>query len=150
MNRQGHLGAVVAVFAAMATGSCGYGSGALMPSPSTSEYFKTTGCGFVVSRENKEIVEGITLAPTKPLPPGAVVVAEFENPSNRDAPLKATYTAKGDETTIVLKSPPMKGLKVATYRIVVSLYADSTETASLARHEQLCRSIIDQEQLPGY
>ena len=118
----------------------------LMPSvaladadPATSEYLKTVGGGTALDTKdgNRFAYFGIVVAPTKPLPQGVVLVAEFENPSDPSSPLRTFYTPKPDEKQITIRSEIYQCIANGRdYRVSIKIYADAEKKKLLSVHEQ--------------
>jgi hypothetical protein len=112
---------------------------AAQASPVTSEYFKTKGGGTAL--DSKEGVRfayfGLILEPMKPLPEGAVLVTEFENPQDASKPLTTEYTPSAGEREIVLKSSTYTCVvNNRDYRISVKLFTDRERKVLLSEHIQ--------------
>ena len=105
----------------------------------TSPYFKTTGSGAALEIKGgaKSVFFGISLEALKPLPKGAVIAAEFDNPLAAAAPLKAGYTPKPGEKTVTLRSDALDCVvNNRNYTITVRLYADAAHRKLLGTHIQ--------------
>ncbi len=72
----------------------------------------------------------------------------YENPSNPDAPIvqERPLTAE-DRETVVLLSPPVKGVKPRMYEIAIHVYADASKTTKISEHHQMCQSVFDTDKI---
>jgi hypothetical protein len=89
----------------------------------------------------------IELALTKPLPRGAFVEVEFENPADRSVPLMVGRAILGNETTLRFVSPAVTGVRARGYEVVTRVYASAEKKQVLGQHTQVCESLIDQREL---
>jgi hypothetical protein len=110
-------------------------------------YFTTKLCGVDLNGKKKDIHLRIELAVAKPLPRGAFVQVEFENPADRGVPLIVGRAVAGSERTLHFVSPAVTGVRARGYEIVTRVYASSEKKQVLGQHTQVCESLIDQRDL---
>ena len=120
--------------------------GFLIPPPSQSEYFHTTGAGFTLTAGDPDsVMYIISLDAIKFREKDIFIEVWFEDPSSPKTPIIITYTLQPEESSFTLKSPPVYGLRsYEGYVIDIFIYEDSTKANLLGRHRQVVQSIIDQ------
>lgn len=128
----------------------GAGSGALnlfRGSGDGGSFVSTRVCGVYFDGKTRTAHMRLELASTGRLPNNALVEAEFENPEG-GAPLKGSRVFKG-EPTLVIFSPPLKGVRQRNYEVVARLYASAEKKQVLGVHTQICQSLVDPRELSG-
>jgi hypothetical protein len=124
-------------------GACGL----VAPRPQKSDYFQTAAGGFVYDREMQQVHYGIAVAPRKPLPPGSILEATFEDPVG-ERPYVVTIVITSDERDYTLNSPPIHGTRAgATYHIQIRLYSDAGKSELLDTYTQGVQAVLDQGRL---
>ena len=62
---------------------------------------------------------------------------EFQNPELGKEPLKATQTITPEDKELLIRSPPVSGLKVSEiYTVVLRVYIDKSKGKLIAEHVQ--------------
>ena len=102
-------------------------------------------CGVYIDGKTRAAHLRIELVPTG-LPEGALVEVEFENPEEGRPPLTAARVYKGEQTLVIF-SPPVKGVRPRGYEVVARIYASADKKQSLGVHTQTCQSLVDQREL---
>lgn len=138
---------IVAAFAAAGLAGCAPLAGLLAPASSASDYVATRVCGVDLDGKTKEARLRIELTVTHPLPPAALVEVQFENPSDPNTPLVTGRRATGDEQTMAFVSPPVKGIRVKSYAVLVRIYSSPGKERLLSTHLQSCQSPLDQRDM---
>jgi hypothetical protein len=84
-------GYLLCIFLSVALMACSSPQSGQMPSPTTSEYFKTVGGGFITSKGGG-VTYALVFKVQKPLNGSNPWFAEvsFENPENRDKPISGS------------------------------------------------------------
>ena len=101
-------------------------------------------CGVQADGRTHTMHLRIELVPSGALPRGAFIEAEFENPAAGGAPLVGSRVYKGDERTVAILSPALKGVKPRNYQVVVRIFASPDKGKLLGTHTQMCESLVDQ------
>lgn len=52
-----------------------------------------------------------------------------------------------DRETVVLLSPPVKGVKPRMYEIAIHIYTDSSKATKISEHHQMCQSVFDTDKI---
>ena len=139
--------AVIALSVAAVLTGCGrrfslFGSGA-----PAGNYFSTKLCGVDLDGKTRDVHLRIELAVTRPLPRGALVEVEFENPADRTVPLRVSRTVSGSERTMLFVSPAVSGVRARGYEVVARAYSSADKKQVIGVHTQVCQSLIDQREL---
>lgn len=89
--------------------TCGLAMPQAMPANADSEYFRTLGCGTLLNKNvvPTDIVFHLELKVKKTLPPKAVIVVEFENPTPNAAPIEVILDPAPDKKELSISSPGM-------------------------------------------
>lgn len=107
---------------------------------SSSEYLETEQVGFDIKPRGKsgDIVYTLGLSVIKPLPLGALIEVEFENPEDAKHPVFVEYEPQLNQEWIQLVSPPVKGFVAnREYMLLVRVYADKKRTKLIGLHQQI-------------
>jgi len=117
------------------------------PRAAKSEYFKTSGAGFLINSESKEIKYGLIITPVKSIPAGSYVEIHYQNPNGSRSIIKGLTVEKTTDK-IRLESPPVSGLKAyANYKVEVYLYDSEKKGCLLSKHTQYIQSLINEKDL---
>jgi hypothetical protein len=108
-------------------------------------YVATRVCGLYVDGKTRAAHLRLELVPGGRLPRGALIEAEFENPEG-GAPVTASRVFKGEQTLVIF-SPPVKGLRVRNYEVVARIYAAADKQQVLGVHTQICQALVDPKEL---
>jgi hypothetical protein len=118
------------------------------PNPVASEYFETRGGGFVINTDREEVTYAMSVTAIKPMPEGAVLEATFENPRDPSSPFVVNVPLPPEDDFLVLKSPPVNGLRAySAYSVDLILFRGPAKASVVARHRQYIRSTFDQSLL---
>jgi hypothetical protein len=129
-----------ALFAIAALAGCAGVAG----NPSRAKAYVTTSvCGIDLDGKASEARLRIDLIVIRPLPPNGLVEAQFENPSDAKSPLVTSRTVTGKEKALRLISPPVTGIRVKAYEVVVRIYSSQDKRELLGTHAQSCQSPVD-------
>ncbi|HYC46581.1 MAG TPA: hypothetical protein VED01_14000 [Burkholderiales bacterium] len=109
-------------------------------------YFTTSLCSVVLESKDRSARFQIALDVVRPLPRGALLETEFQNPSEK-AVLSVTRAVSGDERRIVLTSPPVAQIRAGGYETVTRIYAAADRKNILGVHTQRCESLVDHREL---
>lgn len=132
------LAMLVALVALLAPAGCG--------DSDDGPYVEIVGGGFVFNYRIAEVFYGVTVVAHRPLPPGAELTAEFENPAG-GSPIRVSRQARDNQTRFSLDSGPLQGVMAdRDYTVVVTLSVPSGEV--LETHTRVIRSKLDQSVLP--
>jgi hypothetical protein len=107
--------------------------------PAESEYFRTSGGGVGVdSKAGARVVYfGIVLQLRRSLPDNALLLAEFENPSDPSKPLRTEYRPKSTEKSITLTSEPLSCIvNGRDYAVVVQVLEGEASSSAIGEHRQ--------------
>lgn len=114
----------------------------LTPSAAKSEFFTTTGAGFVGTARGRKMVDlhyVLSLRVNKELEDDVSLNVCFENPEDISLPICSDQELLRNEKEVNLESPIVKGLiDKRNYEVVVKLYADD-RTVPLGTHKQYVR-----------
>jgi tetratricopeptide (TPR) repeat protein len=124
-----------------------------LPSPTNSRCLVTRLFAFTFTRSptNAKEIEPVyvgELLPTPKLPADAYLEIFYENPEDASNPIKQEreLTAE-DRETVVLLSPPVKGVKPRMYEIAIHVYSDKSKSKKLGEHHQMCQSVFDTDKI---
>lgn len=134
---------IVALFAIAGLRGCAGVAGMLSPASRGGQYVTTKVCGVDLDGKASEARLRIELIVTRPLPPNALVEAQFENPSDPKSPVVTSRTVTGREKGLRLVSPPVKGIRVKSYDVLVRIYSSQDKSELLGTHAQSCPSPLD-------
>ena len=126
--------------AAVVTIGCSSPQSEVMPSPTTTEYFKTIGGGFISSGRILEYA--LNFQVRKPIngnqPWFATVL--FENPEDQNKPLTQLNEYPSNKIDISLTSTELSAIKNhKTYKVTVRAYSDSARTTLVTTHDMYVR-----------
>ena len=117
------------------------------PNISESEYFRTTGGGFIVSSKLKEIYYSFALFPVTPLPLGSYIEIHYQNPDG-GSPIVEGLVIDKPADELSFKSPPVTGVRAyKNYKIEVLLYETQKKEILLGEHTQYIQSLINEKDL---
>ena len=102
-------------------------------------------CGVYIDGKTRAAHLRLELVPSA-LPAGALVEVEFENPDEGKPPLLTSRVYKGEQTLVIF-SPPLKGVRPRNYAVVARIYASADKQQALGVHTQVCQSLVDQREL---
>jgi hypothetical protein len=110
-------------------------------------YLEFMGGGFIFNYRLAEADYGFVARVLRPLPQGAVLEAELENPSG-GAPFRIREPVRRGRLQYLFRSPPVRGVVAKReYRVRLSLL-DREHGRVIARYESSYRSDLDQTVLP--
>lgn len=101
------------------------------------EYFQTTGAGFTSWKDQPECLYGLVVELLKPLPVGATLTAEFENPADAAAPFLVPIEYQA--TTRLTPTSPRFACVTGGGAYKVVLRARSASGEELTSHTQVIR-----------
>jgi hypothetical protein len=111
-----------------------------------SPYVELRGGGFLFNYRIAEATADLVLAALKPLPEGAVLEVNFENPAGGD-PIVLRQEARADQVKFDFVTPPLKGIqKDKPYAVSIRLLDKSGK--ELQRIDKPFHSTLDQSILP--
>ena len=106
------------------------------PKPGKSEYLLTTSAGFLMTEE-EGVRYGLRFQWRKRPAAPVCIVAQFENPADRAAPLTVKLTVEPDPAEFNLESPRLTEITHDTrYAVDLYLYRDPDCTQRLGTHRQ--------------
>jgi len=106
------------------------------PKPSVSEYLRSTGAGFAMSREDG-VQYAMLFAIEKPLGESIYATVLFENPEKGGAPLQKVVTLSADAKELSVKSDRLSVLhNNRKYLVEVRLYSDEGRARLTSTHRQ--------------
>ncbi len=110
------------------------------------DYLVVTGGGFIFNYRLAEASYGLVAEPRRELPEGAVLVAEFEDPSGGPA-IVVRHNVRPGHRRFSLETPPVHGVvKDREYHAILRL--ELPEGNVIETHERTFRSNLDQSILP--
>jgi len=116
------------------------------PSATISDYFETTGGGFLTEVKDGILVVKYSLAlkKLKEIPADAFIEVEFQNPKDKSKPILIKYKPNPADQELNFESPSMNGFKAyKNYKIIVRLYENDSKIRLLGTHEQSIQSILN-------
>ena len=134
---------IAALFAVIGLAGCARVAGLRAPASPRGDYVTTRVCGIDLDGKTNEARLRIELIVTRPLPPDGLVEALFENPSDAKSPLVTSRAVTGKERSLRLTSPPVRGIRVKSYEVVVRIYSSPDKRELLGTHAQSCQSPVD-------
>jgi hypothetical protein len=111
-----------------------------MPDPTTTEYFKTLGGGFISS--GSTLNYAIRVQPRKPVNGTSTWFAqiEYENPENLQKPLVQFVEFQPDQASFSLHSETIHSIKNhKTYKVTLKAFQNPERTALITVHEMFVR-----------
>ena len=123
-----------------------------MPDPATSEYMRTLATSISCDwRAQPRPVHTFSLSVRvrQDVPVGAVLEAQFENPTDSKRPLlaSAVVAASGfpevKNDTVFLISPPVDTVRCKNYEVIVRLYRSKEARELMGTHRQQVQSRMD-------
>ena len=120
-------------------------------------YLEFRGGGFVFNFRLAQATYGFVVVPKRPLPEGAVLVAEFENPAG-GAAFTVRKAVVPDQLQYAFETPPLTGVKADTPYTAVIRVIDPGSGNVLGQYQRAFKAQIDQSVLgakprtagPGY
>lgn len=110
-------------------------------------YLQFLGGGFIFNYRLAEADYGFVAGVKRPLPSGAILEAEFENPGG-GTPIIVRQTTKWGRTSYTFRTPPVRGVKAnRDYRVELRVL-DPDSNQVIARYTRTYRSDVDQDILP--
>lgn len=109
-------------------------------------YLAFVGGGFIFNYRLATAEYGFVARVMRPLPPGCVLEAEFEDPAG-GPPITVRKQARAQRRSYHFQTPPLTGIVAnRDYRVVLRLLG--SDGAELARYERAFRSDVAQDVLP--
>lgn len=113
----------------------------LTPSAAKSEYLRTKGAGFTITRADgtspASCKYAVIVQPAKPLSGPLYLRTQFENPARPKEPYVVDSEMAQDAGRLVLNSPPVHGLQPYTnYKIEILIYDSADRTTQIGKHTQ--------------
>ena len=112
----------------------------VMPSPTTSEYFKTIGGGFIST--GRVLKYALNFQVRKPLNGSRswFAVVLFENPENPENPITQLNEYPSTKIDISLTSSELNSIRNhKTYKVTVKAYSDAGRTNLITTHDMFVR-----------
>lgn len=118
--------AAIFAFVALCLGPSACGT---LPSPTTSEYLRTSVAAFEIDRQTRGVryfvVYEVRKTPTEPLR----VHVSFQNPVDASRPITMDTTLEPGQSELKVKSPTLPGIQNQhTYSVVITAYTGASET----------------------
>ncbi len=111
-------------------------------------YLEFVGGGFIFNYNVAEAYYGFVARTRRKIAPGAVLEAEFENPSG-GSPFVVRQTARAGQIDYTFRSPSLEGVKAnVDYRVELRLL-DPADQKVLGRYSRAYQSSEDQSILPN-
>lgn len=112
-------------------------------------YVEFIGGGFIFNYRLAEADYGFVVKPTRRIPTGTILEAQFENPSGGE-PIVVRDTAKFGRLQYVFRTPPVHGVKANhDYQVHLRLL-DPADKHVIASYSRTFRSDVDQSILPEH
>jgi hypothetical protein len=106
------------------------------PKAAKSQYLRTTGAGFLLSKVDGAIY-AMNYEVRKPLPSRLFCVAVFDNPEAPESPFRKEFEVSPDATDIKIQSPGIHSIQNnLRYKVRLVLYLDAGHTKKLSQHDQ--------------
>jgi hypothetical protein len=120
------------------------------PKPAKTQYFETTGAGFISLYPSHDARYYLSLSVADGLPRPAYLQVIYENPENPDEPDLQITVVDADQTEVRLESRVLTGFKNRKkYSIVVEIYSDNRMKTKAGEHTQVIQySAIPEGVLP--
>ncbi len=122
-----------------------------MPSPTTTDYFKTDGGGFI--NHGKDLRYALNFNLRKPVNGSAPWFAEvqFENPADPSGPMIQFNEYRADEKAISITSSEVRDMKNhRTYKVTVKAYSDLGRLNLIATHDMYVRLDVPDQLAPSF
>lgn len=108
------------------------------PKPTKTQYFETSGAGFVTFYPSPDTKYDIELSVTDELPRPAYLQVIYDNPKNPDEPDLQIAVVNAGQTVVHLESRVLAGFKNRKkYTVVVEIYADNRMKQKIGEHVQV-------------
>lgn len=118
-----------------------------LPENTTSLYLQTFGADLSYDMKSRTGRFQLTLKARENLPAGALIEAQFPDPSNPARTYNDEAVLKFQNATVHLKSPPSSGFRCWNYEVDVFVFSDRSKSDLLDTHRQVIQSRIDTEQI---
>ena len=131
---------LLALTVATVTIGCSSPQTEAMPAPTTTEYFKTIGGGFISS--SRTLKYALNFQVRKPINGSQswFAVVQFDNPEDQNNPLIQLNEYPSNKTDISLTSTGLPAIKNhKTYKVTVQAFSDSARTVLVTSHEMYVR-----------
>lgn len=110
-------------------------------------YLKFLGGGFIFNYRLAQADYGFVAGVKRPLPSGAILEAEFEDPGG-GTPIIVRHSTKWGRTSYTFRTPPVRGVKAKRDYHVELRVVDPNSNQVIARYTKTYRSDVDQDILP--
>jgi len=108
------------------------------PKPTKTQYFETSGAGFVTLYPSSDSKYDMDLRVTDELSRPAFLQVVYENPKDPDAPDLQIAVVSAGQTVVHLESRVLEGFKNRKkYTVVVEIYADNRMKQKIGEHVQV-------------
>jgi hypothetical protein len=108
------------------------------PKPAKTQFFETTGAGFVASYPGSDAKYYLHLSVANELLRPVSLQVIYENPDNRDEPDLQIAVVNAGQTEVRLESRVLAGFKNRKkYEVVVEIYSDKQMKHKVGEHVQL-------------
>ena len=112
------------------------------PKPTKTQYFETTGAGFVTLYPSPDTKYYLDLSVGDELPRPAFLQVIYENPENPDEPDLQIAVVNADQSVVRLESRVLVGFKNRKkYTVVVEIYSDNRMKTKAGEHIQVIQYI---------
>ena len=125
---------------AVVTIGCSSPQSDVMPSPTTTEYFKTTGGGFIST--GRVLSYALNFKVRKPINGTQTwfALVQYENPEDQTKPLIQLNEYLSTETDISVHSAELSSIRNhKTYKVTFKAYSDAARTILVTTHDMYVR-----------
>ncbi len=112
------------------------------PKPTKTQYFETSGAGFVTLYPSPDSKYYVDLRVADELPRPALLQVIYENPNDPDEPDLQIAVVNVGQTVVQLESRVLVGFKNRKkYTVVIEIYADNRMKQKIGEHVQVIQYI---------